>query len=84
VKKNFIDVAAITACVTGDGSGQAVYSSRGGELMGIVDSENVFTPLDDIKEIVTDYIKETEGYTPSSLQPVYGELGSFTGLIIEE
>jgi hypothetical protein len=52
--------------------------------MGIVDSENIFTPLDDIKELVTDFIKEVEGFTPQSLQPVYGELGSFTGLIIKE
>jgi len=60
-----------------------VYSNRSGQLVGIVDPENVFTPLVDVIEITIDFITETEGMIPVNLQPAYSDLGAFHGFIIQ-
>ena len=83
MKKNFIETSAIIACVAGTGEGEAVYSNRTSEICGLVDSENIFTPLADIKEMVIDFIEETEGSKTINLTPAYTDLGAFKGFIIE-
>jgi len=83
MKKNFIGASEIIGCVSGSGEGQVVYSNRSGELAGIVDPENVFTPLTDMIEIVIEFINDTEGFLPFNLQPVYADDGKFHGFIIQ-
>ena len=83
MRKNFIEAAAIIAAVSGNGEGEAVYSNRTSEICGLVDTDNIYTPLADIKEMIVDYIGEIEGEKPLNLQPAYTDLGAFRGFIIE-
>lgn len=80
--KNFIGIDVIIEQVATGGEGKAVYSNRSGLFAGVVDSENVFTPLDDVVEIAIDFITETEGCKPAKLQPAYNELGNVKGFTI--
>ena len=83
MKKNFVTVSETISTVSGTGEGTAVYSNRGGELVGVVDTDNVFTPLADVVEMVIDCIKETEGFKPEGLQETYTDGGKFHGFIIK-
>ena len=83
MKKNFITVSETISTVSGTGEGTAVYSNRGGELVGVVDTDNVYTPLADVLEMVIECIEETEGFKPTSLQATYTDLGAFHGFIIK-
>ena len=83
MKKNFIETADIITAVSGNGEGTAVYSNRTSEICGIIDTDNIFTPLADIKEMVIDYIHETESFLPLNLQHVYSDDGKFHGFIIQ-
>ena len=79
---NFIGIDVIIEQVATGGEGKAVYSNRSGLFAGVVDSENVFTPVEDVVEIAIDYVTETEGYKPEKLQPAYNELGNVSGFTI--
>ncbi len=83
MKKNFIEISSIIACASGTGEGVAVYSNRTSEICGLVDTDNIYTPLADIKEMVIDFIEETEETKPINLTAVYTDLGAFKGFIIE-
>ena len=80
--KNFIGIDVIIEQVATGGEGKAVYSNRSGLFAGVVDSENVFTPVEDVVAIAIDFITETEGYKPAKLQPAYNELGNVSGFTI--
>ncbi len=83
MKRNFITLSETISTVSGTGEGVAVYSNRTSEICGLVDSDNIYTPLADIKEMVIDYIHETEGFLPFNLQPVYADDGKFHGFVIQ-
>ena len=83
MKKNFVSVDETISTVSATGEGTAVYSNRGGEFVGVVDTDNVFTPLADVLEMIVECIEETEGFKPDSLQATYTDLGAFHGLIIK-
>ena len=82
MKKTFIDADSIIRCVVKDGHGEIVYKNN--FFCGIVDSQNTLTPLDDVKNIVSEYLKKIfDFFTPNEFIPVYTEQGKFAGFLIK-
>lgn len=78
--KKFISLLEILTALNGTDSGEALYNNKSGELCGFVCNENnVFTEVQEAKEMITDFLKDTDTPINGSLAEVYGETGAFRG-----
>lgn len=78
--KKYISVTEILTAINGTEAGEALYNNKSGELCGFVCSENnVFTDIQEAKELLADFFKDSEINITGTFQEVYGETGAFRG-----